>query len=407
MAPGCDISVVAETSRGFKEEQKLTKRHRNVQFVVMFLLGVITAVSGCGNSGSEVVIDPIAARIDARTVLLQMADDSDPQTRSNALEAMASVMPSDRQARGRFIHALGDKSPWIQFAAAMAAGDTALAEAKPTLLEMANKQGPDKRVYGAVIYALYALGDSSHASDLIRLLKHREPEVRANAAMVIGRMGEPSGIDLLKNRLYEEEPLSQWNVMVNIYEAMATLGDTASAMRLERFIREKDMQVRLAAIDAYPRCAPDRARIVLLDMINPREPVRVQVAAAGSLAKLGMVYSRTYDLCIKAAREPQSLLSADTGEPDNMQVITLQRLAAISLGYMDRIEAVDVLQQLLKSPFKPVRVAAAMSIMRLLPQPVTPQIKAQPIVIPDLSVPQHLRSKTKPLPELHSAGAKD
>lgn len=384
----------------------MTKRHRIDRIVMLFLFAACAAASGCGSFDRRVEIDPVAARIDARTTLLQMADDSDPQIRSNALEAMAAVMSSDRQAVGRILQALGDDSPWIQFAAAMAVGDMVLTEAKPTLLEMARKQGPDKRVYGAVIYALYALDDSSHASDLVRLLKHREPQVRANAAMVIGRMGEPSGIDLLKRRLPDEEPLSQWNVMVNIHEALASLGDRPSALRLERFIRERDMQVRLAAIEAYPRCAPDRARIVLLDMINSREPPLVRIAAAGSLAKLGQVYSSTYRLCIKAAQNPGSLASevqADLGEADNMQAVTLQRLAAISLGYMGRVEAVEVLQGLLESPHKSVRVAAAMSIMRLLPQ----QIMVQPSAEPTQPGPQPAGEQVDPMAELHSAGAKD
>jgi hypothetical protein len=99
-------------------------------------------------------------------------------------------------------------------------------------------------------------------------------------------------------------------------------------------------------------------------MLTPRHPAIIRVAAAGSLARLGELSKSSYELCVAAAGSPETLLKGTRPAP--IDVYRLQERAAISLGWMNRPEAVESLHPLLRSPDGGVQVAAAMGILRLL-----------------------------------------
>jgi hypothetical protein len=92
-------------------------------------------------------------------------------------------------------------------------------------------------------------------------------------------------------------------------------------------------------------------------------------------------------------------------EASATEINSLQGLAAIGLGWMNRTGAIEVLHPLLFSKDGAVRVAAAMSILRLLgsgpteSQGVTPRPASRPGEADLPTVP-------KP-PKLHTAGGKD
>ena len=175
-------------------------------FLSCAVLGLIAVgvLSGCTKSKTPLV-DRQKAYVDAQTKLKQAADDPDPVTRANAMEAISKT--NGAKAGAVYKQALGDKYPAVRFAAAMAIGDVKYRGAIDTLRGMAKAEGldtraePDKRVFSAVVYALERLGDSSHTSELGGLLFDDEKEVRANAAMIMGRLGEKSASVPLETRL--------------------------------------------------------------------------------------------------------------------------------------------------------------------------------------------------------------
>jgi HEAT repeat protein len=331
-------------------------------------MAVAAAVCGCLD-GRGIELDPTRAAIDARTALRQAAESPDASTCSQALEAMAEVL--GEEFGGLYEQALSDDRPRVQFAAALAVGDTRYRPAHEDLLEMAAQAGPDKRVYAAVIYALHRLGDDRHTSDLARLLWHREPQVRSNAAMVMGRMGEPEAIDPLTARLQiEDDP----KVKVNLVEALSILGDQRQAQLLEAYTKGYDVGLRMIAVEQLGRDGSSRAVAVLHDLLQPQHPPRVRVAAAGELARLGAGTGAGYALCLDALRHPRRVIQAwiDTapllspGHVTDVAASSLQAKAAIALGWMRRRGAVAELHPLLAAADGRVRVAAAMGILRLL-----------------------------------------
>jgi len=329
-------------------------------------------------------MDPDIARIDARNVLRQAAEDDDRFTRAKTLEAMVAVMP--KESGPHFLEALTDPEPNVRFAAAVAVAETKYAAAKDQLLKLARYKAddaePDRRVYAGVIYALYRLGNTDYTTDLAKLLFDKESQVRGNAAMVMGRMGEPSGIGPLKALLVEERDVA---VRLQGLESLAMLGDERSIMMLEASARKPFPAEKLVAIRSLGWFKSRRAIFVLQELLKSEsQPPRARVLAAGSLARIGEFEEHGYELCLTSAREPRQVMIAATGEtykPLDADVISLQRLAVISLGHMGRPAAIDVIHPLLRDSDGGVRVAAAMSILQLLaeiyPEPEK-SVRAEP-----------------------------
>lgn len=308
-------------------------------------------------------IDPRKAAIDAVTTLRQAASSGNALVRSNALEAMAASVGA--KEGGTFVQYLGDSSPSVQFAAAMAIGDTQYQPAMDKLKEMAKAQGPDKRVYPAVIYALFRLGDYDPMQDLARLIRHPEPAVRAVTAQVFGKIGERTATRMLLRQLQTE---SEPSVEVEMVVALASLGHAESQARLEGWANWPFLDDRLVAIPALARILPGRALLVLPELAEDKS-LPVRLAAIGGLAQLGRYENRHYKLCVQTIWNPEDQLrkSGRDVEITPAQVTRVQQLAARALGYMNRPAAVDVLHPLLGIGQGSLRVTAAASILRLLP----------------------------------------
>ncbi len=363
-------------------------------------------------------IDPVKASLDARTALLQAADAPDPATRIYALEAMAGTIGKDCGAV--FREALRDPNPAVRYAAAMAVGDAKCVAALGDLGKMAEVGvgDSDKRVYAAVMYALYRLGDVRHVGDMAKLLFDKEGEVRSSAAQGMGKMGEPSAIGPLKAVLANEY---DEGVKLALVEALAVLGDTASADLLEAYTKGYFLDLRLAAIPALARSGAGRTARVLTELIQDRHPARVRLSAAGELARLGHVDDRGCELAMQSLREPQKVL-AESSKLSKRNVDTdaasLKRLAAIALGWMNRDEAVNLLHPLLRDDDGGLRVAAAMSILRLLAPyraaeaaaaMPAPAAATRPATAPTTAPVVELPATAEPAaaPRLHTAGGKD
>jgi len=386
---------------------RMTHRSNLRLILVSLLVGGVMA--GCqGLLSPEAALDYGQAYLDARATLMQASEDPDPVTRSNAVEALSQSL--GEEAGPVCKQALGDRYPSVRFAAAMAVGDLRYVPAKPTLLAMAQTGDqselaePDKRVFCAVIYALHRLGDTTYTSELGDLLQDSEREVRANAAMVIGKMNEPSAIVPLKMQLADEQDPT---VQLQLVEALALLGDQRNVDRLEAYTKTQIMEDQLVAISAMEHVRSPRTMPVLEGMAAQRYPPRIRVTALGSLAKLGQVDDAGFGFAMDCVREPEKVMhGAYEGrkQVSELEVRSLQRLAAITLGLMKKREAASILHPLLNSPDGGVRAASAMSLMKLLGA-------YRPVETPadEPAVEQDKREAPEPVTnvELHTSGGKD
>jgi len=383
---------------------------RESYLVLGLVLLAGTMIVGCGPREPEVLIDPGRACIDAQAVLQQAAEDKDPATRAHAVEALAEARGA--QAGGVLRQALSDPNPVVRFAAAMAIGDIRYAPAKDDLVRMVQYKAAgaerDKTVYCAVIYALFRLGETQHATPLGRLLFDNEREIRANVAMVMGRMGEPSAIGPLKSLLTDEQDVG---VQLLVVEALALLGDQRNARIIEAYTKTQYEDERLVAIRALPEISSPATVIVLSGLAAPFEPPRVRIAAAEALGRLGKKDADLTRLCVQAASNPMKVL-ADAAKPGqeipSTWVTSLQQLAAIALGRIGEPAAVNTLHPLLRHKDGAVRVAAAMSVLRLFPGAgvAPPKPASRPTAGADAPGGEKPAPKPK-RPKLQHAGGKD
>lgn len=385
------------------------------------------AAGGCGPTAGIGPVDPAKAFIDARSTLRQAAESTDPVTRSNAIEALSEVVGTE--AGGVYLEALSDRLPVVRFAGAMAVAETQYAPAEATLVRRAKETEPDSAVMCAVTYALHRLGNDEYTWVLGKLLFDDDAETRANAAMVMGLMGEPSAQGPLKALLADEQ---QEAVRLQARAALARLGDSESKVRLRAYVKGYFLDLRLAAIPAMADINPPGAAGDFRMLLDRQKAPRVRVAAAGALARVADVDPAGYALCVRAMRDPRSVLREGWGEREirDLEVESLQALAALSLGRMGRYDAIPVLREHLESPVGAVRVAAALSILRIgdteamptkpAPEETPEKAPEPPSAEPEPELPALGPAETSPdteggpapeappvRPKIHTSGPKD
>ncbi len=324
---------------------------------------------GCVPGITAPIVDRSHAVTDARKTLFLAIEDEDGITRAHAIEALDYTIGIE--AGEHFLAGLSDPFATVRFASAMAIGETGYLQAKDKLSAMAAGEEENKNVLCGVIYALYRLGDDSHMNRLAKLLVDPNPWVRANAAFIMGKAGQPSAVwavQLLKDLVNDERNI---DVLVRARESLAMLGDVASAMRLEGDTLGPFVDDSIDAIRALSRLGGLRAQQQLEYLVISRTDLSplVRVAAAGGLGRMGVFNQVGYDLCVRSATRPISVLgeSADSQRtPGEADIRALQQLSAISLGWIGRSGAVDHLHPLLGHRDGRIRVAAAMSILQLL-----------------------------------------
>ena len=337
--------------------------------VLISMVVGLAGLVGCGPAIEPVTLDPSAVYLDARSRLLQEVQSSNYVVRMQAIEAIAETL-SWREA-AVITEAIKDPNPAIRFAAVMAVGDIGYTPAKDYLLLMAGDKTPEspksaKLVFCAVIYALFQLDNSQYTHELGDMLFDSDNDIRATAALAMGKMGEPSALVPLKRQYAQEQDPT---VRLRLVEAMTVLGDERSASLLEAYTKSQFMDERLDAIRAMEHAPPAQAAFALRNMLKDRQPPFVRVAAAGALASHGEVTESNFKMCVDAVFIPEKVLARYVGSPEQvtaMQVSALKQLGARSLGLMDMDPALPALEPLLSDSNGGVRVVAAMSILKIL-----------------------------------------
>ncbi|MFP4356067.1 MAG: HEAT repeat domain-containing protein [Phycisphaerae bacterium] len=385
-------------------------------------------LSGCTEPRKGLQAQPANAVVEAKIAVLQTVGHEDPVVRARALEGVALFMAEDHG--NLLVAAMDDESPGVRASAATAIGDIQYAPAKPRLLEMVSSDRqvgePFLIVIPSVVYALSELGDQRHLKMLGPMLFSPVEAVRINTAEALGRIGRDSALRALKAARWKEQELGN---QLRYDEAMARLGDQASAAKLEAYTKGRFMDLRIAGIIALSEHAPGRAMTVLQKILaDEKEHPAIRLTAGGMLAKLGMSSRQCYLFTAAGLEKPKLLLEkASQAAGDIRQTadatLLIQRQAAWALGFMKRYpEGVDVLLPFVEHSDPSLKLLAAMSILRLLPdhapqvpvqaQPQTPSngmevVEPEDVDPADPTEPLGPELPETPRPRLESSGAKD
>jgi HEAT repeat protein len=339
---------------------------------------------GCQQGDPVSRVNPNQAALEAKVTILDAVDHPEPLVRARALEAVSRFMLDEHGML--LVSALDDPSPGVRTVAAMAIGDMRYQPGRRRLSEMVSQDRqvgePYLQVLPAVVYGLYRLGDDRHLKMLGPLLLSDVEIIRTNTADAMGRIGDPRALGPLSETIYREE----YEARLRFDAAMARLGDAAAKGRLEAYVHGRFVDLRISGIQALAAHNPGRAREVLPRLLaDDKEHPAVRLTAAGELARMGAGGRKTREYALRCLRQPgQVLREAFDLKParsvDEDLRLFVRRQAAWAVGWMGPApRAVDELMPYMDSDDASMRVLAAMSVLRLLPEAVEAEVPDAPL----------------------------
>lgn len=311
--------------------------------------------------------DPIAVNTDAADggalreaaidLLREASAASDPLLRANAIEAMHHAPESIEP----FVQAgLGDENRGVRFIAAMTAGKLQLESLSNLVYPLLQDESPS--VQAAAIYALHRCGERVNPGPLAQMLESSNPEVKANAAMVLGELGNDSAVPMLRNAvgrgLSRVSEARTQIVDLQIAEAMVKLGDDRQLEVIRATLFAPAEQGELVALACQMvasigdvRAVPNLLQLALRDG-QRRLPAEVRMAATHALAQL--------DPAQAPLEVPMEFVDSNRFEH--------RAQAALTLGAISDEQSLSALRQLLNDDHPMVQVFAAGGILQAAPE---------------------------------------
>ncbi len=222
--------------------------------------------------------------------LVQIASrDQDPFLRANAIEAMQSV--PDRALPVAQL-GLDDEHPAVRFTALVTIGKMRLRELGPATVRLLDD--PDDSVRAAAMYAARRCGEEVDVSEMAELMASPSPSVRGNVVMLLGMMGEPSALPMIKAQAKVPMPnqrvdkLRRTLVRVQVAEAQVLLGDQDAISPLRAAAYSEFDEVRVLAVTMLGRLRDASAETGLMTMAERRDqPIELRLASAEAVSHIG------------------------------------------------------------------------------------------------------------------------
>lgn len=276
--------------------------------------------------------------------------------RAQSIEALQEV--DDTDVRPWIRQALNDRTPAVRFAACMALGDLRDAVAEAALRRLASSSTPSDRI--GSLYALHRLGDTTRSQALAEyLLNAPDPATRSNAAMVLGRLGEPGAIDLLAQAMRDPE----LSVRTNTLEALALLGSEEGRATLYAGAYSGIGVEETISITALASLRDPRYRKLFRHKLTNAGHLETKLAAARALGWLGDKSG------LNTALDALDYEPAEDRKNDPIanQRLRIRQMAALALGAIGDRSALGPLEKMMNESDDPrLQVAAAKAIRDIL-----------------------------------------
>lgn len=317
---------------------------------------------------NDVARDAIRER--AMRVLTQAAMSTDPRIRANAMEA--SGYCADR-CQDLLRAGLSDANLAVRTVAALTIGKQRVTPLVPETRPLLRDTSP--YVQAAAIYALIRCGESVDRSPLGPIVTD-DPSlrVRANAAWVLGELGDRSALPLLRNASANRPARSsqtEFNLFqLQVAEAMIKLGDEQQLEPVRAALypaRPEDLELTALAVqilgEVKDRGSADQLMYLSAtkDQAGQRLPAEVRLAIASAMAKMGW---------------PQGDFIADEFIREHAPTIRSQ--AASVYGETGTPDNLGILDGVLEDSDWGVRVAASGAVLRITERSVVGASAAQP-----------------------------
>jgi HEAT repeat protein len=214
-----------------------------------------------------VVVNEQDLRSAAVEILNRAVDSTNPLLRVNAIQAFeyAPDLAPDAIRKG-----LGDANRGVRFVSTMLVGRLRLTDLAPLVEPLLLDES--ESVHAAAIYALRRCGSKPNMNPLSRMVQGEDPEVRANAALVLGELGDTSALSLLRHALgrgmFKASSARRRIVELQIAEAMVKLGDMQQleVIRAALFSRPEEGELTALACQIIGEVKDEGSLPNLLDL---------------------------------------------------------------------------------------------------------------------------------------------
>jgi len=298
----------------------------------------------------------VAPEVRARELLLQAAGDDWALLRANAIEALM-VRPDLLEP----VATLGllDDNRGVRFVSLMAIGRCGLCDLSDAV--EASLDDPSESVRAAAIYALHACDRVVNPGPLGEMAFSSDPEVRGNAFMILGLLGEPSAAGLIRAAVGQEtglvDPARVRLIDLQAAAALVRLGDLREIdpIRAALFAPTDQAELTALSIQLIAQLNDEGARQMLVRLVEAptREsrPPEIRLSAAETIAALG-------------ARDPAPLLRLASEYVESPRPEIRAQVASL-LGEADDGASRALLVRLMEDPNPIVRISAAGSTLKL------------------------------------------
>ncbi|MCA9290377.1 MAG: HEAT repeat domain-containing protein [Phycisphaerales bacterium] len=297
---------------------------------------------------------PAAYREAAVDILRQALDSPTAQLRANAIEAL-ELAPGEAEtaaARG-----LVDDNRGVRFVAAMTIGRLRLVD-MVHLVEPLLDDSSDS-VRASAIFALRQCGRAPNMAPLASMILSDDPEVRANAALVLGEMGMPSAVGMIRESLGRGlrlvSPARVRLVELQMAEALVLLGEVQEIEVIRAALFSPGEQGEVTALACLMcgrlrdgRAVPNLERLAFSEE-SRGQPTEVRLAAIQALAM------------IVASPVPPAVPSRELSNG----MFQIRAQAALALGEIGDPTLLPVLARHLGDESGIVQVSAARAILQI------------------------------------------
>ncbi|MDG2201556.1 MAG: hypothetical protein P8K80_10300 [Phycisphaerales bacterium] len=292
-------------------------------------------------------------RVSAIDLLMQASESDDPLMRAHAIEGL---QPVDEQIDEVVRRGMVDTNQGVRFVAVMTVGLRNLCSLSHLMQPMLEDSSPS--VQAAAMYSLDRCGIEIDLTPLASMVLGSNPTDKANAAYVLGEIGNPSAITLIRNgvgrHMRQVEAARVQTIDLVMAEAMVKLGDESErqVIRAALFSPSERGELTAMACQMLGRSGDTMMVQNLQELATgqgPRQPgIEIQLLACDALAR------------IEPERVPVEVVLANTSH----QQPEIRAQAASVLGTLDSARYGPQLSLLMRDQDPRVQVAAAAAALR-------------------------------------------
>jgi len=298
---------------------------------------------------AEQKVDVSRLQSRALKIVREALTDESGVIRSHGIEVV--VTARRRELMPQVLKLLADEYVGVRFTAGVAVGDMEYRPGEYMVKPMLEDANPNAGI--AAAYALARLGRAGYADRIREMALSEDQTVRANAALLLGKLGDKANLPLLYDVL--RDPDSVDKVKFQVVESVARLGDEQIYKnKLWALLISKYADDRVMGIRGMGLLNTTDSKNAIITMLEDEVP-EIRLCAAEQLARMGD---------FTGGSEVTGYFKSQ--HPDINQASIANIFATMALGRMPAAQGGKFLPQLLQSRSKVIRLTAAQSVLLLV-----------------------------------------